>query len=342
MPGTSATAASNSSGIVRCASAMRARYASGGSRRDGAGRGAGPGPAGRQPGTGPGPTGPGPVTVVGSHRTGKRLQRLRHVVGRRGRSGRRGTWRAPGCAASRPFSASGRSCSRAPCAGPRGPRPARRRAGAAASRACRSRPPRSGRDSKSALRTSRHVHAELVCERLLELVGRGEACRSSACRAPPAPCRRPRSAHRPAARRSGPRAACGACSNAAVTLSVRSRATWRGRRRTRRAGGPPRSRGSRGRPAPARPRRRRACRRGSWKPGGCPLPRSAGGPPLRFSSVVRLLAAGDGRAVVRLGAEAVAHGGDREGAADDDDRAPSLDCIGRALRASCRSNVRAA
>ena len=55
-----------------------------------------------------------------------------------------------------------------------------------------------------------------------------------------------------------------------------------------------------------------------------------------------LLTAGDGRAVVRLCAEPVAHGGHREGASDDDDRAPSPGSHAASLAAACRSNVRAA
>ena len=71
----------------------------------------------------------------------------------RGRSGRRGTWRAPRCAAPG-SSPRPRASHRAPCGDPLGPRPGPPRAGAAASRDDGRRPPRSGRDSKSALRTS--------------------------------------------------------------------------------------------------------------------------------------------------------------------------------------------
>ena len=136
----------------------------------------------------------------------------------RGRSGRRGTWRVPGCVAPGP-SQRPRAARAVPCAGPLGPRPAPRRAGAAASRdAARG---RRGRGATRRAPCGRRSRPRRARQRAPARTRRGdEACRSSACRAPPAPCRRPRSAHRRADWRSGPRAWCGACSNAAVTLSV--------------------------------------------------------------------------------------------------------------------------
>jgi hypothetical protein len=56
----------------------------------------------------------------------------------------------------------------------------------------------------------------------------------------------------------------------------------------------------------------------------------------------RLVGAGNGGAVVRLRAEAVAHGRHSEGAADDDDRALSSRLHAARLTARCRTNVRAA
>ena len=307
LPGTSATAASNSRGIVRWAAAMRGRYASDG----GAERGAGPGPR---------PTGPGPAAAAGGS-GGEAARAPWPRRRRRGRSGPPGTWRAPGCA---PRSGSPRRraarCSAVRSSARLTPSAeASWRSGIACSRCMR---PRSGRASKSALRTSvtpTPSSSASACAKSSGRTGVSSLSLSSAAFT------------LSASTLSASREPGGEARLALLVQLLERRGDLVGRdaERLGQRGGElvaairrPRSRGRRGRPSPARRRPRRACRPGPEAGRLAHLP-EAGRAAAAAVAVRALVAARDGRAVVRLGADPIADGRDRKRASDDDHCGPS-------------------